>query len=53
MLRLVATTEVGQHRLGEMNDNGDGFADLCFEQPGYLKECLPAQKDIQGNLCIT
>ena len=26
------------------------MAKVCFEQPGYWRECLPAQKDTQGNL---
>ena len=25
---------------------------MCFEQPGYWRECLPAQKDTQDNLGI-
>ena len=40
---------VEQHGLREMNDNGQRFA----EQPGDWGECLPAQKDTQGNMGIT
>ena len=40
----------GQRGLGEMNDNGERFADLSALNN---LECLPAQKDTYRNLGIT
>ena len=46
---------MGQHGLEEMNDNGERFANLCmcFEQLCYWRECLPPQKDTQGNFFLS
>lgn len=38
---------MGQHALGEMNENGEGFADLCG-----LNDHLRPQEDTQGHLGI-
>ena len=41
---------MGQQGLGEMNNNGERFTDLCFGQSGCWRKCLPVQKDAQSNL---
>ena len=43
-----------QHGLEEMNDSGERFAQLCALSKMAIEwECLPPQKDSQGNLGIT